>query len=151
MAAISVAIQEGHTMYKLFSTTVLLLSFLMASALNGVELDWEHNYGKALAEAERENKIVYLFIGADRCKYCDKFKKMTLSKYEVIDHMKKEFVLLYLSRDQHQVPDKFEQFGVPRHYFLTPKGEIIRTEQGIWDVQGWYTILDEVIEEKDYL
>ena len=121
----------------------------MLSTLNGVELDWEHDYGKALAEARRENKVVYLFIGADRCKYCDKFKDMTLSKADVIAHMEKDFVLLYLSRDQHIIPDKFEQFGVPRHYFLTPMDEIIRSEQGIWDAQGWYIILEEVISEKD--
>jgi len=137
-------------MSKISSIFILLLSsFFMVTTLHGVELDWEHSYSKALADAERENKIVYLFIGADRCKYCDKFKKMTLSKYEVIDRMKKDFVLLYMSRDQQEIPDKFEQFGVPRHYFLTPKGEVIRTEQGIWDSQGWYIILDEVIAEKD--
>lgn len=139
-------------MFKTSSAFMLLLSsFFIVTTLQGVELDWEHSYSKALADAKRENKIVYLFVGADRCKYCEKFKKMTLSKYEVIDHMKKNFVLLYMSRDQHNVPDKFEQFGVPRHYFLTQKGEVIRSEQGIWDIEGWYTILDEVISEKDDL
>jgi uncharacterized protein YyaL (SSP411 family) len=112
-------------------------------------MDWEHNYDSALSQAKREHKIVYLFIGADRCRYCEKFKKMTLSKEGVVPTMRKNFVLLFMSRNQHPIPDRFEKFGVPRHYFLTPEGKIIRTEQGIWDVEGWYTILDEVLAEKD--
>ncbi|MEA3491314.1 MAG: thioredoxin family protein [Campylobacterota bacterium] len=137
-------------MFKTPSTFILLISsLLMITTLHGTVLDWEHDYDKALKQATKDKKIVYLFIGADRCKYCKKFKEMTLSKDEVIKTMQKNFILLYMSRDQHNIPDKFEQFGVPRHYFLTHKGEIIRAEQGIWDTQGWYSILDEVIEEKD--
>jgi len=112
-------------------------------------MDWNHDYKKALSQAKKEHKIVYLFIGVDRCKYCEKFKKMTLSKSEVIGRMERDFVLLFMSRDQHPIPDKFEKYGVPRHYFLNPKGEVIRTEQGIWDSQGWYSILDEVISDRD--
>ena len=127
----------------------LLLSFLMEPVVQAVEMDWGHDYNNALAQAKKEHKIVYLFIGADRCRYCEKFKKMTLSKKGVIPRMEKDFILLFMSRDQHPVPERFEKYGVPRHYFLTSKGKIIRTEQGIWDVEGWYTILDEVLAERD--
>jgi thiol:disulfide interchange protein len=128
---------------------LLLSLFLSTVALQGIELDWEHDYHRALQDAKQEHKVVYLFIGADKCRYCKKFKKMTLSKPEVIERMKKDFILLYMSRDQHQIPDGFELYGVPRHYFLTSGGKIIRTEQGIWDPQGWFTILDEVLSERD--
>ena len=127
----------------------LLSIFLLITTLHSVELNWEHNFHRALLDAKQEQKIVYLFIGADKCRYCKKFKKMTLSKPEVIDGMKKDFILLYMSRDQHKIPDGFELYGVPRHYFLTPEGKIIRTEQGIWDPEGWFTILDEVLSERD--
>lgn len=136
-------------MHRFSSLVYSLLSvFLLSSTLQGVELDWEHDFHRALLDARQEHKIVYLFIGADKCRYCKKFKKMTLSKPEVIERMKKDFVLLYMSRDQHKIPDGFELYGVPRHYFLTPEGKIIRTEQGIWDPQGWFTILDEVLDER---
>jgi thiol:disulfide interchange protein len=131
----------------IFKSGILFL--ILISQLSGVEMNWNHSYDEALSQAKIEHKIVYLFIGADRCKYCEKFKKMTLSKSEVIEKMERNFVLLFMSRDQHLVPDKFEKYGVPRHYFLNPKGEVIRTEQGIWDPQGWYSILDEVIADRD--
>ncbi|HHD72548.1 MAG TPA: thioredoxin family protein [Epsilonproteobacteria bacterium] len=132
-----------------FFARLLFLSFLLFSTLQAVEMDWGHDYNSALEQAKKEHKLVYLFIGADRCRFCKKFKNMTLSKEGVVPRMRKNFVLLFMSRDQHKIPDKFERYGVPRHYFLTPQGEIIRTEQGIWDVQGWYTILDEVLAERE--
>ena len=130
-------------------TIILFLSLLSITTLYPVELDWGHNYDAALESAKSQKKLVYLFIGADRCRFCSRFKKMTLSKTEVIDRMKKDFILLYLSRDRQKIPKGFECYGVPRHYFLTPEGKIIRTEQGIWDPEGWYTILDEVLSERD--
>ena len=55
-----------------------------------------------------QNKNVFLFIGADECRYCDKFVKETLSKEDVIKRLKEDYILLYMSRDQHKIPDKFE-------------------------------------------
>jgi len=104
-----------------------------------------------LEQAQKENKLVYLFVGADKCKYCDKYKETTLSKKEVITRIKKDFMPLYMSRDQDLIPEKFELYGVPRHYFSTSKGEIIAEYQGIWDPSGLYSLLDEAISEKNNL
>jgi len=132
--------------------TVILLTaaiaLLLSSSLYGIELDWEHDFDKALSQAKKEHKLVYLFIGADRCKYCKKFKETTLSQEEVIAKTKENFVLLYMSRDRHPIPEGFEKYGVPRHYFLTADGKVVRTEQGIWDKEGWFTILDEIVAEE---
>lgn len=132
--------------FTLLSALILLLLF--ASRLPATELNWGHDYHKALEQAKKEHKMVYMFIGADRCRFCKKFKEGTLSEEEVLPRMKKNFVLLYMSRDRHRIPEGFELYGVPRHYFLTPKGEVIRTEQGIWDKEGWFMILDEVVAEE---
>jgi thiol:disulfide interchange protein len=136
--------QEGYTIYKILSTTILLLSFVMTSAFSGTELDWEHNYDNALAAAKKENKAVYLFIGADNCRHCDRFKSQTLSNKALIEDMKKEYILLYMSRDQHSIPEGFEKYGVPMHYFLTSEGKIIAVIQGSRELEGWYDVLDEV-------
>jgi uncharacterized protein YyaL (SSP411 family) len=122
----------------------ILLSFLLFSTLNGVELNWEHDYNRALARAKKEHKDVYLFIGADRCRHCDRFKSQTLSNKELIESMKKEYILVYMSRDQHDIPERFERYGVPMHYFLTPDGKIIAKIQGSRELEGWYDVLDEV-------
>ena len=136
-------------MYKLLTRNILLSIFLLISTLDAIELNWEHNYYHALATAKKEKKMVYLFIGADQCRYCDRFKKQTLSNKALIETMKKEYVLLYMSRDQHEIPDGFEKYGVPMHYFLTPKGEIIAKVQGSRELEGWYDVLDEVDLRKE--
>ncbi len=128
---------------------VLLLIFLLISTLDAVELNWEHNYDNALATAKKEKKMVYLFIGADQCRHCDRFKEQTLSNKDLIKEMKKEYVLLYMSRDQHKIPDGFEKYGVPMHYFLTPEGKTIAVVQGSRELEGWYDVLDEVELRKE--
>ncbi len=116
----------------------------MTSVFSGTELNWEHDYDNALAAAKKENKAVYLFIGADNCRHCDRFKSQTLSNKALIKDMKKEYILLYMSRDQHDIPERFERYGVPMHYFLTPEGKIIAVIQGGRELEGWYDVLDEV-------
>jgi len=124
--------------------TILLSILLFISTLDAAELNWEHNYNNALATAKKEKKMVYLFIGADNCRHCDRFKKQTLSNKELIKKMKKEYVLLYMSRDQHNIPDGFEKYGVPMHYFLTAEAKIIAVIQGSRELEGWYDVLDEI-------
>ena len=131
--------------------TLLLTLALFLSTLGAVELDWEHDFNRALETAKKEHKMVYLFIGADNCRHCERFKKQTLSNKELIEKMKKEYVLLFMSRDQHKIPDGFEKYGVPMHYFLNADGKIIAVVQGSRELEGWYDVLDEVelMKEKE--
>lgn len=127
----------------------IILILIFTSSLFSANIDWLHNYDKALSLAKAQKKDVYLFIGADECKWCDRFIKMTLSKKEVIQKLEEDYILLYMSRDKHDIPDKFELFGVPRHYFLTSDGKIIHTDRGSREPDGFYDILDEVDLKKD--
>lgn len=124
--------------------SILSVIILFSSTVQAVELNWEHNYENALATAKKENKLVYLFIGADVCTHCERFKKQTLSNKELISDMKEDYVLLYMSRDRHNIPKGFEKFGVPFHYFLTAKGKIVAQIQGSRELAGWRDVLDEI-------
>lgn len=128
----------------LFFMKILFSTLLLTSTINAIELNWEHDYHNALKTAKKENKLVYLFIGADNCRHCERFKKQTLSDKDLIAEMKEDYVLLYMSRDQHKIPDRFEKFGVPFHYFLTAEGKIIAAIQGSREPEGWQDALDEV-------
>jgi len=122
----------------------ILLSLLFTVSLFGAELNWIHNYDDGLAVAKKEHKDVYLFIGADACKYCKKFKETTLSKKYVMDKLNADFVPIYLSRDQHKIPDKFERYGAPRHYFLTSDGKIYDEDAGYMSPERFLSLLKEV-------
>ena len=131
------------------TSKIILLSIFFTSVGYADVSTWGHDYNKALQKAQKEHKLVYMFIGADKCKYCDRFKKMTLSKDKIIEEMKKDYILLYLSGDQHKIPDKFDIVGVPKHYFLTHKGEVVYEDHGIQEPEGWSTILDSVDLNKE--
>ncbi len=123
--------------------TLLIFLFLMFSTLQSAELNWSNDYNAALKQAQKENKNVYLFIGADVCRWCDRFKDITLSQKHVIERLKKDYVLLYLSRDRHYIPKHFEIKGVPRHYFLKSDGKIFYEDRGSREVEGFLNLLDE--------
>ncbi len=123
--------------------------FLLTSSLLSAELNWLNNYDEALAEAKRQNKGVYLFIGADVCRWCERFKKLTLSNQRAIDRLEEEYILLYLSRDRHNIPKQFVTKGVPRHYFLTNRGEIIHADRGSREVDGFLDLIEEVNLKKE--
>ena len=122
---------------------------VLFSTLYSAELDWLNNYDEALKEAKKKEKAVYLFVGADVCRWCERFKDMTLSKEHVIERLKEEYVLLYLSRDRHKIPKQFEVKGVPRHYFLTNDGKIIHADRGSREVDGFFNLLEEVSLKKE--
>ncbi|MDQ7047300.1 MAG: thioredoxin family protein [Sulfurovum sp.] len=128
----------------LFLSKFFFAIMLLSSTLTAVELDWEHNYENALSSAKKEQKKVYLFIGADNCRHCDRFKKLTLSNKALITQMKEDYILLYMSRDQHKIPKGLKTCGVPFHYFLTSTGKIIAEVQGSRELAGWYDVLDEI-------
>ena len=128
----------------------ILLPFIFVVSLYSYELDWLSNYDEALVLAKKENKYIYVFIGADNCRFCERFKDLTLSKKEVMDTLKKDYIPLYLNRDKHKITRKcFITQGVPRHYFLSPDGKIIHSDAGSREPDGFYDILDEVDLKKD--
>lgn len=128
---------------------LFLFILFFISSVSAIELDWEHDYDKALKQAKQEKKDIYLFVGADKCRFCDRFKDITLSKEHVIKRLKKDYVLIYMSRDRHDIPKHFEVKGVPRHYFLTNKGKVIHADRGSREVDGFLDLLEEVDLKKE--
>lgn len=128
---------------KLFGIKLIIFMIFFMPSLYAVELNWLHDHDKALVQAKKEHKGVYLFIGADTCKYCDMFKENTLSDKALIKQLKKDYVPLYLSRDRHQIPDGFQTKGAPIHYFLTEDGKVIYQTWGILDITGFYDLLED--------
>ena len=134
---------------KIFLLPLITLTMLLLSACSSQSTpsdptaNWLHDYDKALELATKEKKNVYLFVGADKCPFCKKFKDKTLSQSHVIEKLQKDYVLLYLSRDQHFIPEQFERVGVPKHYFLSAKGEVLFASFGLLEPEGFFLLLDE--------
>ena len=127
----------------------LFLFTLLSLSLFAIELPWLHDVEAAKKIAQKEHKDIYVFVGADKCRFCDMYKKEALSKPKVIAALQKKFVLVYLSRDRHSIPKEFQKFGVPLHYFLTPKGEIYFLDAGVKNADGVFLMIDEAELHKE--
>jgi len=127
----------------------ILLLLVLVSSLYASEIAWLHNYNDALKKAKLEHKDIYIFIGADDCRFCVLFKKKALSKKSVIERLNAEYIPVYLSRDQHVIPKKFATQGVPRHYFVTSEGKVFHEDRGSREESGFLSILDEAELKKE--
>lgn len=122
--------------------SIIFLSTLLLSA----NLDWPSDYDKALIQAQKENKFVYVFITSDSCRWCRKFEKTTLQDREIKNRLVKEYITIHLSRDRHKIPKQFETSPVPRHYFLDQKGEILYSTLGHRSVELMDSFMDNTKE-----
>ena len=133
-----------NNLLKFFVLILMINTYLYSN-----ETIWLHDYEQAIAKAKKEHKDVYLFIGADRCKFCKKYKEETLSDTAVMKRLAKDYVPVYLSRDQHLIPENYETDGVPRHYFIQANEKAYFSTRGLLEIDGFYTMLDEAELSKE--
>ena len=122
----------------------LILIFAIVGSLFGTDIDWSSDYKKALAQAKKENKHLYMLITANDCRWCREFERTTLQDPKIIKSLKEKYVLLYIDRDMDSIPQRFKKASVPRHYFLKSNGETIYTFLGYWDSLDFRAYLDDV-------
>ena len=114
----------GVIMKYLFSIIFLSVSLFSAN------LDWSHDYKQGLIDAKKENKLVYILITSDACKWCRKFEATTLQDSEIKKRLYSQFITIHLSRDRDTIPKEFETAPVPRHYFTDSQGVILYSSLG---------------------
>ena len=130
-------------MLKLFFALISLSTILLSA-----NLQWNSDYKKALQDAKMQNKDVYMLITSESCRWCRKFESTTLQDKSVIKRLKKKYILLHVDRDKNSFPSMFKAKRVPRHYFVTAKGEVIYSFLGFWEKDDFYSFLNDVNERK---
>ena len=125
-----------------YLVSIILFSTLLFSS----DLGWSSDYEKALIQAKKENKFVYVLITSDSCRWCRKFEQTTLLDMDIEDRLEDEYITIHLSRDQHKIPGKFKTSPVPRHYFLDQKGDILYDTLGYRDVELFNSFMDNAKE-----
>jgi len=125
-----------------YLVSIILFTTLLFSS----DLGWSSDYEKALIQAKKENKFVYVLITSDSCRWCRKFEQTTLLDMDIEDRLEEEYITLHLSRDQHKIPGKFKTSPVPRHYFLDQKGDILYDTLGYRDVEMFNSFMDNAKE-----
>lgn len=127
---------------------IILILLFCLSIIQAGDKGWTTSYKKALEKAKKAKKGVYMLITSDTCKWCKKFKSKTLIDNSVIEKLKEKYILLQVSRDSNFIPEIFNIKRVPRHYFLTDKGESIYTFLGYWNVPDFMSFLPGLRKKK---
>jgi len=130
-------------MMKFLLSLITLTTMLFSS-----NLDWNSDYYKALEDAKVQKKDVYMLITSQTCKWCRKFESRTLQDKSVIKRLKEQYVLLHIDRDKNYFPKEFKSKRVPRHYFITSKGEIIYSFLGFWEKDDFFSFLRDVDDKR---
>ena len=131
---------------------LILYILLISTTLLSDELDWPNDYEAALIEAKKDNKNIYMLITSESCRWCRKFESTTLEEDDILEKLESKYVLLHISRDRDYLPEKYKKKRVPRHYFITPKEDVIFTFLGYWNTIDFSSFLDDVdIEYKKSL
>lgn len=127
---------------------LLLIALAFATTLFSTETIWGDDYDKAIIQAQKEKKDIYMLITSYDCRWCRKFETTTLKDEATMTRLKKEYVLLHLDKDMDDIPEIYKQKRVPRHYFLTQNGEIIHTFLGYWSAEDFSSFLNDIDKKR---
>jgi len=112
---------------------ILLISFLSFQSYGqGIEF-FDGTWKEALAQAEKEDKIVFVDAYAQWCGPCKRMAKNEFTKTEVGDFFNKNFINLKLDMeiaDGMSFGAKYPVSAFPTLFFLTPDGEIVKKITG---------------------
>jgi thioredoxin-related protein len=123
---------------------ILFALFLFVCTAFGDDLGWSHDYKKALEQAKKEKKDVYMLITSANCRWCRKFESTTLEDEVVLGRLKTKYVFLHIDRDEDFIPEHFEKQRVPRHYFVRADGGTIHSFLGYWASEDFVSYLNDV-------
>jgi thioredoxin family protein len=116
--------------------TCLALASTAASAANlgyDPQADPFDQYQSAIAQAQREGKLVLLIAGGDWCGWCKTLNTFISSNAEVDAELHKAFVVMkvYVGTDNYNA-DFFEQLpparGAPHFWIISPERQVLSSE-----------------------
>ncbi len=129
-------------MIKFFFLHVIVGLFLSLNAM-----DWYDDYDIAHQKALKENKIFYVFIVSENCRWCHKMQETTMQDKDIIAQLSKDFIAVELIRGFDDYPEILQANMVPKHYFLTPNEKKLYALPGYWDAEDFRSILDDVVKK----
>ncbi len=125
---------------------LFLLVSLNASSNKFIEkMAYETNYLVALEKAKKENKQLMMVGSTKSCPWCRKMERQTLSKNNIANFIKENFIALSVDQELKNYPAKYEIKVVPSIFFINPKDEtVILKVLGYKSKKEFKKILDKV-------
>ena len=106
-------------------------------------------YEKALAKAKKLNQPIFLDFYFDACFPCKVFDKEILNKPATVKYLKDNFVTMkvdVMKTEGSNMSDQFLMSIYPSVLFLSPKGDIIETHEGMPSHTEFFKMGDNAIK-----
>ena len=118
---------------------VLICTPFSVGAETKSKVKWFHNLEAGLKEARKNNKWVFVDIGAVWCGPCQRLKKNVIATETVQNFLAKNFVNVELDADKEEVSLLLKQHGVqaiPCLMVFSPKGVLKSKFEGAPETAG---------------
>ena len=90
------------------------------------DMEYETDYKKALANAKKEKKPLFIFMTTNYCPWCRKMEDRLLSYVEIDEKIKKKYLPLVLNLDKKDFPEALQKIKVtPALYIVNSTNEKI--------------------------
>ena len=107
----------------------LIIISALSILLIANEIQFEHDFNKALQKAKSQNKEVMMMYSATYCPECNYMKEIVFKNREVNQYIQKHFIVLSLDIQKDTLPDGFDFIGIPTFFFIdenaTEKNRIV--------------------------
>ena len=117
-------------MKKAYSYFLVFLSLSYVNAQEFSKIVWIDNYKKALSKASEEHKDVLLVVTQPDCRWCGRLMHFTIHSPQVMDYLKKHYILLKLDHNDKKFPKKFTPSVYPTSYILSEHGATLKMMVG---------------------
>ena len=109
-------------------------------------------FDKALKQAKKEDKIIIIKATAPHCRYCMKMDKEVLIDKNIVNLLKKEFIVVSVDLSKDVLPLDLRVSMTPTFFFIFPQKDKdkvkIKRIPGAWSKEDFLDILNESIIAK---
>ncbi|MFZ5572208.1 MAG: thioredoxin family protein [Thermodesulfobacteriota bacterium] len=135
---------------KTLNLEIEVKEIVKASAAWSVSLDWLEDYDAGVKRGKAEQKPMVLFLFADWCEWCRKFKEEVFTDPRITS-LKDHFVWVKLNSDIHrEYKESFEQTSFPKLLVLDPGEAIMTSFEGFRDATALRATLVGAMERMEF-
>ena len=121
---------------------ILLLSTLSLFA----DISWQKELSTAFSMAQKEHKMVMVFVEGKHCRWCKKMKHRTLSE-ESVEKALKNFVTVKVMEEDAEAMKSLPKIeGVPTIFFMNADKKVLETIAGYYGGEDFIAMVKNVKE-----
>ncbi len=127
----------------------LVLFVLLVIGFANADIRWETDLNRAFGRAEKENRLLLIYLYSPKCHYCKFMEKKVFTDRKVQDMVNKNFVPVKVRKctdDGQFIKVHYGYVGTPMFYFVKPDGDLIKSIFGAWEKKDFLKILQYFAE-----